>query len=219
MSAEFARSVSFLSFALLPGLLAAQAKLGTVEALRKENAALRQQVKQLRAQIDAKPQRPQAPIQVGWEFGVQAAPGKKGNFVIAKRNRKGGGVGLDLVMQPGTETTWYRISNLGSRLFFDSTYNKALEKLRDGSGKLNSALAPADARKVVHQLELVLIEIRRALWLFEQAEKTRKKDKPSDSPVISVQIPVLATPIQMELNWPLTSNDSNKQLFFSFRRF
>ena len=42
------------AIALLVGLLPAQEKAKTVDRLRRENAALRQQVKALRAQLDAK---------------------------------------------------------------------------------------------------------------------------------------------------------------------
>ena len=53
MSVELGRIASFFSVALLAGLLPAQEKPKTVDELRKENAALRQQVKTLRAQLDA----------------------------------------------------------------------------------------------------------------------------------------------------------------------
>ena len=54
MSAQLGRIASFLSVALLAGLIPAQEKARTVAELRKENAALRQQVKTLQAQRDAK---------------------------------------------------------------------------------------------------------------------------------------------------------------------
>ena len=54
MTASLGRIASFLSVALLAGILPAQEKLKTMDELRKENAALRLQVKLLRSQLAAK---------------------------------------------------------------------------------------------------------------------------------------------------------------------
>ena len=109
MSAELARITCFLSVALLAGLLPAQEKPQTVVELRRENAALRQQVKTLRAQLGGKI--------------VRIVEGK---FFKPAAGR------LDLVLTPGTEVSYFRSSGFES-------YSKSLEALTQAKRRLDGA--------------------------------------------------------------------------------
>jgi ElaB/YqjD/DUF883 family membrane-anchored ribosome-binding protein len=227
MSAQPPRIVSFISIALLVGLLPAQEKAKTADELRKENAALREQVKTLRAKLDAKKvpsTGEKVEDELPWGVGVKNAVGLRLNVALAKRTLKG----LDLVLKPGTEVTFVRLADLEAKTRTgECDYRKSVQKLGRATQSLNAINDPTKARKVVDEIERILLDVRRELWKVEQAAKKKEKDpikksnKRSDSAVVSVDVPVQAVPIRLNLNWPILSEatDSKDELFFSFRRF
>ena len=151
MSAQLGLTASFLSVALLAGLLPAQEKARTVAELRKENAALRQQVKTLQAQRDAKKNaenRESAPKISELEAAIQAA---------------GRGLTIRLVRWDGP------LSN--------GDYRKSVEKLRRATQKLNPINDSAKARKIVDEIERILLDVRRELWKLEQAGKKKARTR------------------------------------------
>ena len=153
------------SVALLAGLLPAQEKPKTVEALRKENAALRQQVKTLRAQLDAKMSKASEKVMKI----VRIAEGK---------SFKAAGGRLDLLIEPGKEVSYYRLSWLEGKAHssLDDEYRKSLAALTQAKRKLDGVKSPSKARVVVDEIECALLDVRRALWKLEQAEKKKAKD-------------------------------------------
>ncbi len=216
MVVELGRIASFLSAALLAGLLPAQEKPKTVDELRKENAALRQQVKTLRAQLGGKTSKaskkaPKAEQKVAWEVFVLDAP-----------------VRLDLggPRRKRITTTFVRLWDLEGKAHtsLGAVYRKSLEALTQAKRKLDGVKSPTEARVIVDEIERALLDVRRALWKLEQAEKKKAKDparKQSNSPEGRIMVPVLAVPIQLDLNWPILSGRTvlEDQLFFTFRRF
>ena len=199
MSVELGRIV--LSVALLAGLLLAQEKPKTIEELRKENAALRQQVKTLLAQLDAKK-------------------------ALKKAPKAGRVAGDQFKWNVGVERAIVRLSNLQAKAptSLGNEYSKSLEALTQAKRKLDGVKSPAEARKFVDEIERALLDVRRALWKLEQAEKKKAKDparKQSDSSEDRIMVPVLAVPIQLDLKWPILSGPTvlEDQLFFTFRRF
>ncbi len=77
------------------------------------------------------------------------------------------------------------------------------------------------------EIKRALLDVRRALWKLEQAEKkkakdpTEKSDRQASSTEGRIMVPVLAVPIQLDLKWPILSGRTvlEDQLFFTFRRF
>ena len=200
MSGQLALTASFLSVALLAGLIPAQEKAKTVDELRKENAALREQVKTLRAKLDAK----------------KNATNKK--RLAAATIQEVSAVTFGLYFQAEVRAQG-RLSK--------TDYRNSVEKLRRATQKLNPVNDPAKARKVADEIERALLDVRRELWKLEQAAKkkakdpTKKNDKQADSAEARIMVPVLAVPIQLDLKWHIRSEatDPKDQLFFIFRGF
>lgn len=188
MSAQLGPTASFFSVALLAGLLPAQEKAKTVDKLRKENAALRQQVKTLRAELDAKKKATNRKRLAAAKNQKDAVKEFERLVVLtALRNDRQGLLGrlVDAELRAHG-----RLSK--------ADYRNSVEKLRRATQKLKPISDPAKAREVADEIERALLDVRRELWKLEQAKKkkakdpTKKKDKQPDSSVVRVNVPVLA---------------------------
>ena len=204
MSAQLGRIVSFLSVVLLVGLLPAQEKAKTVDELRKENAALRQQVKTLRSQLDARKNAANRKALAATKNQKNAA--KAFEQILVVRAQKNLRQALLTQLVQAEVRAQGRLPKGG--------YRKSVEKLRRATQKLNPINDPSKARKVVDEIERTLLDVRRELWKLEQAKKKKKKttkdpikkkDKQRDSAVVFVKVPVLAVPVRLDLKWPVLS--------------
>lgn len=180
MSVHF---IALLSVALTGGLTGQDpGKTQRLElqnrVLSKKLAGQTREIATLKARIAALTAARAKPAKDRPKAKVEAIVRVQRDRALAQRIRQFKPQPVQLLLQP-------RVQFRGVELFISSTlvnpllthaeYTKALAKFNTARASLGKATDPAAARKIVDEMNRLLLDVRRALWEIEQKRKAAEK--------------------------------------------